>query len=66
MTLYTSKQGDMVDEICQAYYGRTSGAVEAVYEANNGLADLGPVLEAGVSIVLPDVPEPKTARATLY
>jgi phage tail protein X len=56
---YRSKDGDMVDAICWRYYGRTAGAVEAVLDANPGLADRGPVLDAGVVIELPDLPEPE-------
>ena len=40
MTTYTSKEGDVIDDVCRRYYGREAGAVEAVLEANPGLADL--------------------------
>ena len=53
---YSCQDGDMLDAICQRYYGRTSGAVEAVLEANPGLAQLGPVYVATTKIVLPDLP----------
>lgn len=59
---YQTVDGDTLDRICHAYYGRTSGAVEAVMEANPGLADRGPVFDAGVKIVLPDLPEPAAAN----
>ncbi|GAB6178394.1 tail protein X [Desulfobaculum senezii] len=49
----------MVDAICQRHYGRTAGVVESVLEANPGLADFGPVLDAGVVIVLPELPAPE-------
>jgi phage tail protein X len=55
MTEYVTIDGDMVDEIAQARYGATAGIVEAIYAANEGLADLGPVLPAGVTIILPDL-----------
>lgn len=54
--IYSCQDGDMLDAICQRYYGRTSGAVEAVLEANPGLAQLGPVYAATTKIVLPDLP----------
>lgn len=54
---YRTRDGDMLDAICFRHYGRSSGAVEAVLEANTGLADKGPVLAAGELIVLPDLPE---------
>jgi phage tail protein X len=57
--LYRTKDGDMLDAICQRHYGRTAGVVESVLEANPGLADLGPVLDAGVVIVLPELPAPE-------
>ncbi|WP_459901976.1 tail protein X [Desulfobaculum senezii] len=56
---YRTKDGDMVDAICQRHYGRTAGVVESVLEANPGLADFGPVLDAGVVIVLPELPAPE-------
>lgn len=56
MRTVRSQQGDTVDAICWRYYGRTAGTVEAVLEANRGLADLGPVLPMGTQVTLPDVP----------
>lgn len=56
MQRYRTRDGDMLDEICHRHYGRTSGAVEAVLEANRGLVALGPVYGAGVVIVLPSLP----------
>lgn len=56
MKTVRSLQGDTVDAICWRYYGRTAGTVEAVLEANRGLADLGPVLPMGTRVTLPDVP----------
>lgn len=62
---YSCQDGDMLDAICQKHYGRTTGTVEAVLEANPGLAKLGPVYVAATRIVLPDLPhaaEKKTVR----
>lgn len=59
-THYQTSTGDMLDEICQRFYGQQSGAVEAVLAANPGLADLGPVLPVNVSIVLPEISKPAT------
>ena len=36
------------------------GAVELVLEANRDLADRGPLLPAGLRLVLPDLPRPAT------
>lgn len=55
MTQYRTKENDMLDAICQRYYGKQSKAVEIVYEANRGLADYGPVLPAGLIIELPEI-----------
>lgn len=51
-----TRDGDMLDEICYRYYGRTAKTVEAVLEANPGLAELGPVFDVGVLIDLPELP----------
>lgn len=52
----TAMQGDTVDLICHRHYGRTAGITEAVYAANPGLADIGPVLPLGTPVTLPDLP----------
>ena len=57
-TTYKTRQGDMLDELCQRFYGQQSGAVEAVLAANRDLADLGPVLPVGVTIILPELTQP--------
>lgn len=57
MTIYTTKQNDVIDDVVSRFYGDTkNGIVELVLEANRGLADLGPVLPAGVVVTLPDRP----------
>lgn len=55
---YNTSEGDTLDMICWKHYGQQSGAVEAVLEANRGLADLGPVLPINTSIILPDLTAP--------
>lgn len=53
---YRTKNGDTVDAIAWAYYGRQDNrVVERVIEANLGLADYGPSLPAGVLVVLPEL-----------
>lgn len=49
---------DTVDAICWRHYGRTDGAVEAVLEANPGLASHGPFLPLGTPVTLPELPPP--------
>lgn len=50
-----SREGDVVDRIALAAYGRTAGATEAVLDANPHLSTIGPVLPAGVTVALPDL-----------
>lgn len=59
-TSYKTSQGDTLDHICWKVYGEQSGAVEAVLEANPGLADLGEVLPTNTAIELPDLAKPAT------
>ena len=53
--IYITKDGDMLDKICWEYYGKSSGYMEQVLAVNPGLAELGPVYNAGVSIELPEI-----------
>ncbi|MBB4287833.1 tail protein X [Roseospira goensis] len=55
---YTTFDGDMLDHLCWRHYGQEWDMVEAVLDANPGLAALGPVLPAGVTITLPYRPSP--------
>ncbi|MBP2227535.1 phage tail protein X [Azospirillum agricola] len=65
MTLqYVSKAGDTADGIAWKRYGARSGTVEALLDANPGLADQGAVLPAGLLVTLPDPPA-ETARAVI-
>ncbi len=57
MSRYTTKQGDMLDQVCADQLGDVAH-LAAVLEANPGLAALGPVYPAGVVIILPDVATP--------
>lgn len=50
-----AQQNDTVDAICWRHYGRTAGVLEAVLDANPGLADHGPVLPIGLLITLPEL-----------
>lgn len=54
MTCRTS-DGDVLDTICQHYYGHLVGTVEAVLDANQGLADEPQPYRAGLLIILPEV-----------
>ena len=48
-----ARQGDTVDALCWRHYGRTDGTVEAVLEANPGMAEMGVVLPVGTPVHLP-------------
>lgn len=63
-TTYTTIQGDMVDAIAYRKYGRTAGVTEAIFAANQNLAEYGPILPDGVVIVLPDDVQTSTAPRT--
>lgn len=53
--VYTAIDGDMVDSIAHAYYGRHAKNTEAIYLANPKLCRLGPVLTAGTKVRLPAI-----------
>ena len=55
-TTCRTSDGDLLDTLCHQYYGHLNGSVEAVLDANQGLADEPQPLRAGVLIVLPDLP----------
>lgn len=56
MLQYRTSDGDTVDYVAWKHYGTLDGqVVEAVLQANHGLADLGPVLGPGVLINLPEI-----------
>lgn len=49
-----AQQGDTLDQLCWRHLNRTAGVVEAAFEANPGLAELGAVLPHGTPVDLPD------------
>ncbi|NCC85426.1 MAG: phage tail protein [Clostridia bacterium] len=55
-----TRDGDMLDDIVWRHYGRQD-VVPAVLETNQDLSLQGPVLPAGMILVLPDVPVPADA-----
>ena len=52
-----TRDGDVLDDLVWQNYGR-SDVLTAVLEANPQLAQLSPVLTAGLVIELPDLPLP--------
>ena len=65
---YLTKDGDVLDSIVWAHYGRQSeGDVEAVLKCNPHLAAMGTVYDAGIRIVLPELPEaPENEQVVLW
>ena len=55
MTCRTS-DGDVLDTLCNQFYGHLNGTVEAVLAHNQRLADQPQPLKAGLLIVFPDLP----------
>ncbi|WP_038342998.1 tail protein X [Acinetobacter sp. A47] len=58
-------QHDTIDSICWRIYGRSSGVVEKVLEANPQLADFGVILPIGTEINLPDLDTPQQTKQTI-
>ncbi|CAM3806537.1 Tail protein X [Pseudomonas reidholzensis] len=65
MTCRTS-DGDLLDTLCNHYYGHLSGTVEAVLEANQGLSDEAQPYRAGLIIRFPDLPTAETEQVMLW
>ena len=57
-TQVRTHQGETVDALCWRHYGRTRGAVEAVLQANPGLASCGLILPQGILVLMPTLPAP--------
>lgn len=55
MAVYTTKENDELDDVCEAYYGFHVGTVEAVLEANINLSAYPHFLPAGVKIIMPEI-----------
>lgn len=55
--VWRTSDGDVVDAIARAVYGsEAGGATERLLDANPGLADIGPVLPAGLYVAIPAPP----------
>lgn len=67
MSNYTTRQGDCLDQICREVYGtERGGTVEAVLEANTGLANYGVTLPQGLVLVMPVLNDPATVVEPIY
>jgi len=65
-TICRTSDGDLLDSLCQHYYGHLNGSVEAVLDANQGLADQAQPFGAGVLIRLPALTPARQARVQLW
>ena len=65
-TTCRTASGDVLDTICQNYYGHLNGTVEAVLDANQGLAYVVQPFRAGVVIHLPYVVVPREEGVMLW
>ncbi|OLU22469.1 phage tail protein [Pseudomonas sp. PA15(2017)] len=67
MATLRAHQNETLDALCWRHYGRTAGVVEAVLQANPGLADIGPYLPQGHSVTLPETaPQPEQQAVNLW
>jgi phage tail protein X len=65
-SLYRTIQGDRLDMICKRHYGTERNRItEIVLSANQGLAALGPLYNAGISIFLPDIATTPVSTSTV-
>ncbi|MCW2267764.1 Phage Tail Protein X [compost metagenome] len=65
-TICRTSDGDLLDTLCQHYYGHLNGSVEAVLDANQGLSDEPQPFRAGVLIALPALPPAAEATVQLW
>ncbi|HAU3212832.1 TPA: phage tail protein [Salmonella enterica subsp. enterica] len=67
--IYTTRDGDRLDQICLKVYGRTAKTTEEVlYQViNYGITDMHSVFPAGQVITFPDIdPEPVQKETQLW
>lgn len=65
-TTCRTSDGDLLDSICNGYYGHLRRTVEAVLEANEGLGREPQPFRAGLRIVLPDVVDTVSTSVQLW
>lgn len=65
-TIFRTSEGDLLDSLCHAYYGHLLGTVEAVMEANPGLAEEVQPFRAGVLISFPELAAAEAEQVTLW
>lgn len=65
-TMCRTVDGDLLDAICYAHYGHLNGCLEAVLDANPGLADEPQPFRAGVVIRLPTLTSQTSEAVRLW
>lgn len=65
-TIMRTTDGDILDTLCHRHYGHLNGTVEAVLEANPGLAEIPQPYSSGVLILLPDLPAARAETIRLW
>ena len=65
-TTIKTSDGDVLDRLCHQHYGHLMGTVEAVLEANQGLAERSQSFVSGLVIHLPDLPPARTDVINLW
>lgn len=65
-TTYRTIEGDVLDTLCLAHYGKLPGTVEAVLEANENLAREPQPFRSGVLIRMPDIAVAATSSVALW
>jgi phage tail protein X len=65
-TTCRTSDGDLLDTLCYDFYGHLNGSVEAVLDANQGLADEAQPFRSGVLIRLPDLLDPSDGTVMLW
>ncbi|WP_414451518.1 tail protein X [Burkholderia sp. 22PA0099] len=61
-----TSDGDVLDTLCFRIYGTLRGTVEAVYDANPGLAAKPQPFSAGVEILMPDLDVQRVESVQLW
>ncbi|WP_338509444.1 tail protein X [Burkholderia gladioli] len=61
-----TSEGNVLDTLCYRVYGTLQGTVEAVYEANPGLAAMPQPFASGIEIVMPDIEAPRDETVSLW
>jgi len=65
-TICKTSEGDLLDTLCHRYYGHLDGSVEAVLQANQGLADEPQPFRSGVIIRLPEMAAAAVSTVQLW